>query len=267
MIGTDEQIKELYRRFKWGRDLRDSYRRPEWEKVAKYLSPAHGRFFDSRDNIPAKGKVDRSAILNNSAGRAMAIAVAGIKGGLVPHSLKWFKLGLYDEGLEDWDPAKDWLGACEKVMYSVFNRSNFYEAAYMPFHEQMTFGTGPFQINEHKDAIIHCEPWTAGSYVLMNGEDNMVDTAFHERWMTLRSLEHRFGLKNMTERSQNMYKNNPDQFIKVLQCIMPREDYDESKIDRLNMPLLPSGLKRRVATRRFLASQASGPLPPCSPDG
>lgn len=237
MISTDEQIKELYRRFKYGRDLRDSYRRPEWEKISKFLSPAHGRFMDTRDNIPAKGKVDRSSILNNSASRNMAIAVAGIKGGLVPHSLKWFKLGLYDEDLEAWDPVRDWLGSCEKVMYSVFNRSNFYEAAYLPFHEQMAFGTGPFQIDEHPTGIIHCDPWTCGEYVLMSGADKMVDTGFRERWFTLRALEQKFGKEKLSSRSQNMLKNNPDQFIKVIQCIMPREDYDMHKRDNLNMPV------------------------------
>ena len=237
MIDSTHKIKDLYRRYRWGKDLRDSARRPEWEKCAKYLSPAHGRFFGSRDGIAAKGKVDRGAILNNSAGRDLAIAVAGIKGGLVPHSLKWFKLGLYDEDMEDWDPAKDWLGACEKVMYSVFNRSNFYEAVYMPFHEQIAFGTGPMQIDEHDQSIIHCDPWTIGEYVLMNGKDNMVDTAFRERWYTLRSLVQKFGEKSLTTRSQNMFKNNPDQFIKVIQCIMPREDYDLGKIDSLNMPV------------------------------
>ena len=236
MIGNAEQIKEIYRRFKWGRDLRDSYRRPEWEKAAKFISPAHGRFLHSRDTIPAKGKVDRSKILNNTASRAMAIAVAGIKGGLVPHSLKWFKLGLYDEDLENWDPIRDWLATCEKVMYSVFNRSNFYEASYMPFHEQMAFGTGPFQIDEHPNAIIHCDPWTIGEYVLMNGPDRMVDTSFRERWFTIRTLAMKFGESKLTTRSQNMMRNNPDQFVKVIQCIKPREDYDQHKVDNLNMP-------------------------------
>ena len=233
---NQDQIKSLYRRFKYGRDLRDTYRRPEWQKVSKYMSPAHGRFLDTRDTIPAKGKADRSAIINNTAGRNAAIAVAGIKGGLVPHSLKWFKLGLYDSELENWEPAKEWLAECERVMYSVFNRSNFYEAAYMPFHEQIMFGTGPLQVNEDKDSVIRCDPWTCGEYVLMSASNGMIDTSFRERWFTLRALAQRFGVKQLSERSQNMFKNNPDQFIKVIQCIMPREDYDHKKIDSLNMP-------------------------------
>jgi len=247
-----EDIKELYRRFKWGRDMRDSYRRPEWESASKYLSPAHGRFLDTRDTIPAKGVTDRTAILNNEAGRALAIAVAGIKGGLVPHSLKWFKLGLFDEDLENDNASKDWLGACEKIMYSVFNRSNFYESIYMPFHEQMVFGTGPFQINEHDSAVINCDPWTTGEYVLMNGQDKQIDTAFRERWMTLRQLVQKVGVPKLTDRSQAMYKNNPDQFIKVIQCILPRDDYDDMKIDSLNMPIASVWFEEKGGDEKIL---------------
>lgn len=237
MIKNDtEKIKELYRRYLWARDTRDTFRRPDWEKVSKYLSPAHGRFLTSRDNIPAKGKVDRSGIINGTASRAKAIAVAGIKGGLVPHSLKWMKIGLYDEELEAWGPSKDWLYSAERVMYSIFNRSNFYEAIYQPFDEQMTFGTGPFQIDEHPDRIISCDPWTCGEYTLMNGADKVTDTGFREYWITLRALAQKFGEESLSPRSRNMMKNNPDQFISVIHCIMPRDDYDSQKIDSVNMP-------------------------------
>jgi hypothetical protein len=234
--GDTEKIKALYRRYLWARDTRDTYRRPEWELASKYIAPAHGRFLTSRDNIPAKGKVDRNSIINGTGSRALAIAVAGIKGGLVPHSLKWFKLGLYDEDLENHDPVKDYLHACERIMYSVFNRSNFYEAVYMPFHEQLTFGTGPLQVNEHPERVIHCDPWTIGEYTLANGPDNMVDTGFRDRWVTLRAVEKRFGHGNMSPRLLNMLKNNPDQFIRIIQCVMPRQDYDPNKRDNLNMP-------------------------------
>lgn len=234
--GDSEKVKALYRRFKWAMDTRDSYVRPEWQNLSKYLSPAHGRFLDARDNIPGKVKVDRNSIINGTATRAMSIAVAGIKGGLVPHSLKWFKLGLYDAELEKSEKAKEWLFAAEKVMYSVFNRSNFYEAIYMPFLEQLCFGTGPLQVNEHPTRVVNFDPWTIGEYALMTGEDKMVDTGFREYWMTIRNIAQKFGRDEMSLRLRNMLQNNPDQYAKIIHCIKPRDDYDSGKRDNLNMP-------------------------------
>jgi hypothetical protein len=180
--------------------------------------------------------VDRGSIINSSASRAKAIAVSGIKGGLVPHSLEWFKLSLFDEDLANWKPAQEWLHQCERVMYGVFNRSNFYEAIYSPFEEQITFGTGPFQINEHPDTVIHCDPWTIGEYVLISGPDKTVDTAFRSYWMSARVIKKRWGFRNMSPHAQNLLRNNPDAFIEVINHIYPRDDYDPFKMDNLNMP-------------------------------
>jgi hypothetical protein len=236
LIGQIEEIRALKKRYKWAKDNRDSYRRPEWEDLSKFISPAHGRFLDTRDTIPARGEVDRSAIINSTATRAKAIAVSGIKGGLVPHSLEWFKLGLQDEEMQEYEPVKEWLHAAERTMYGVFNRSNFYEAIYSPFEEQITFGTGPFQINEHPTHVIHCDPWTVGEYTLISGPYKTVDTGFRRYWLTARVIAERWGVCNMSAHARGLLENNPDSFIEVVHCIMPRKDIDTNKMDCFNMP-------------------------------
>jgi len=265
IFGNPDKVKALRKRYKWARDTRDSYRRPFWQDISKFISPAHGRFLDSRDSIPARGNVDRDSIINSSASRAKAIAVSGIKGGLVPHSLEWFKLSLFDEDMAKFKPVQEWLHQCERVMYGVFNRSNFYEAIYSPFEEQITFGTGPFQINEHDKMVIHCEPWTIGEYVLISGPDKTVDTTFRSYWMSARNIKKRWGYRNMSPHARNLLRNNPDAFIEVINHIYPREDYNPLKIDNLNMPWGSVWLEAKSAGDQALGESGYNSKPVMTP--
>jgi len=224
-----EQYKLLRNRYSYLMDNQTSEWRQHWMDLADYILPRHGRFKETRKAEAGKGDKNRhNKILNGSATRAMSVAVAGLKGGLVPHSLPWFKLGLWDEDKAKWGPAKEWLHQCQSIMYSTFSRSNFYSACSTPFTEQIIFGVGPMAVYDDPDKVIHCIPWTIGEYALATDERGLVDTGFRRTDMTVRAAAAKFGKDKLRSITRAKLDTSPDTYIGIINCILPRKDYDPS---------------------------------------
>ena len=235
---SPEQLTELKIRAKNAFNVRDTNYRPVWQDTARFLSPSHGRFLESSNSIAMKGFASRKQIVNDASARARHIAMAGFKGGLVPHTLEWFRLGLVDEEMERWRPARIWLADVQRILYSVFSRSNFYSAIASPINEQILFGTGAIALTDHPTNALNFVPWTIGEYSIANNEFNEVDTSFRSIWRTARQLKQEFGEENLSDASKLLIKNNKaDEFVIVTNALLPRRDFDPSKMDKLNMPI------------------------------
>lgn len=235
MISTEE-LRRLKKRYRALYDEADQEWFELYKDISDYLLPKHGRFSD-RDTTGGRNDNDKgSKIVNSAASRAMGIAVSGIKGGLVPHSLPWFRLSLWDEDMADWRPAKEWLHKVQQIMYGTFSRSNFYSAVHTPFLEQLAYGTGPLSVYEDKKTGIHCVPWTAGSYVLATDGMGRVDTGMRWQYMSVRALAERFGEKNISTTSKSMLQSNPDKMVIVVNAVFPRKDHDPKSKASSEMP-------------------------------
>jgi len=249
MAISQEQFRLIRNRFDRKRDETDQYYRSNWKDIADYLDPYHGRFLD-KDFTPAEGGNKSTKIINPKAVKASRVAVAGMVGGLIPHSLPWFRLGPEDPDLAQWGPAKEWFADVQQRMYNVFSRSNFYAAGHSVFREEVNFGTGPMMIREHPSKVIHCRPWTVGEYVLMVDQFQLVDTGFRWFWSTARQLAQQFGKSNLTPETTALLDKNPDTFVEVVCGVMPREDADPSKKDSANMPYASIYWERKASSER-----------------
>lgn len=235
MIKPDH-LKRLKSRYKIKRDSDDSEWHSHWKDLADFILPRHGRFVDTHTQAGKGDKYRHNKIINGTASRAVSIAVSGLKGGLVPHSLPWLKLGLWDQDLSKWEPAKRWLHDVQQIMYGVFTRSNFYSAVHTPFLEQVVFGTGPFAVYEDAKTMIRCVPWTVGSYTLATDHTGAVDTGFRWFWMTARTIVQQFGEDNCSTHVKGLAKSSPDTQVRVINAIFPRSDYDPNKQGADNLP-------------------------------
>ncbi len=233
---TTEQFKSLKKRFLRKRDMMDSEWRDQWLDISNHVAPSHGRFIDRRDSTAAKGGDKTKKILNSSATRDAKIAAAGMKGGLTPHSLPWFKLGLQDKDLAKWEPARLWLGQVQDLMYRTFSRSNFYHIVHNVYYEELLFGTGPMFIGEDSKTQIHCKTWTVGEYVVSVDEQGRVDAAYRWFWLSASAAASRFGKEKLTPRAQDLCRNNPDEHIQIIHCIFKRTDPNYLMKDNLNFP-------------------------------
>lgn len=234
MALNKESFKLLKSRFQKKLDNMDQEWRGLWLDISNFIAPMHGRFLEKRDSQAAKGGDKTKNIINGTATRAIKIAAAGMKGGLTPHSLPWFKLSLRDKDLAKWEPARIWLLETQALMYNAFSRSNFYHAIHNVYSEELLFATGPIFIGEDPIKTIHCKPWTAGEYVVSVDEKGEVDAAFRWFFMSVSALAKKFGYERLSQNAKGLLQKNPDHHIQIIHAIFKRSDRDHQMLDNLN---------------------------------
>lgn len=164
--------------------------------------------------------------------------VAGILGYAVSPSLVWFKLGLEDPKLLKGYGVKDWLEDCEKELFAMFNRSNFYKETNPAVKDSTCIGHGVVYMDEGEDGRFRYTHFPANEIFLDVNAYGDVDTCF--RWYadTLRNIVDFFGEDKVCESMREQYKNKErwNDNYEILMCVYPRENYNPKFKDNKNMP-------------------------------
>jgi hypothetical protein len=266
MIDRDE-ISRIYARW---RQLDDEFSpwREFYRDVAEYIWPVSGVFLEEEYNPNQTPKI-HSGLLHDAGEYANKIYGAGFQGGLCSPSREWFRLTLKDRDRAEFHTVRDWLDQVEKILYQIFRDSNFYPAAHTGFEEQGAFGTECLLMTTHPDRVVHFYPLSAGEYRIAANAERKIDTIYRQTWMTAVAMARAFGVDALSTRTKSLLDSAPFTWVKVLHVIEPRDNYDPTKMDALNMPwrsvwiedgvtdkvLRESGFKRfpaavtRVATR------------------
>lgn len=205
--------------------------------ISNYIAPRRGRFLRSRDSTSKMKGGKRTYIYDDTASRAHLITAAGMKGGLCPHALPWFKIGMYDEDLSEFAPVKSWLNTVQKDIYAILSRSNFYAAATSVFTEEVLFGTAPISIDEDDDTHIICRSWTAGEYTLVSDSNGRVRVAFREFYMSPSAIRDRWGDEALSPSLKDLIEVDPFKKVKVVQAVFDRFVRDYSQQSSKNLPV------------------------------
>ncbi len=210
----------------------------DWKDIRDYILPRTGRFDD--DQKPGDNETGRyNKILDATATRALRVLAAGMQGGLTSPARPWFKLSLYDEELLTEKPISEWLDKVQKRMYTLFSRSNFYNAIHRLYKEEAGYGQAVGIIEEDAIDTVRFRVLTCGEYYLVENERGMIDSMYRIVWMQARQMEQKFGYGILPDDVKNaLTEPNGNEFMwfKVLHVIRPRENYDPAKLDSVNMP-------------------------------
>jgi hypothetical protein len=164
---------------------------PAWRDIKKYLVPTRGSFDDEQPNQGKK--IDHTVILDGHASRAVNALSSGMTSGLTSPSRPWFKLGLADAELADFDPVKEWLDIVQDRMMAIFAKSNIYGALPSVYAETASFGTGSVFITEDRMDVIRARVYTSGEYFLGCGPDGRVNAFARKFKMTVGQIVKQFG--------------------------------------------------------------------------
>jgi hypothetical protein len=235
--GINEESRLYVQRYMDLKDQRKEWEN-EWEDIRDYILPRTGRF--DEDTKPGENETGRyNKILDATASRALRVLAAGMQGGLTSPARPWFKLSLYDEDLLDIKPISEWLEKVQKRMYTLFSRSNFYNAIHRLYKEECGYGQAVVVVEEDDVDDARFVVLTCGEYYLVENERGMIDTMYRVLWMQARQMEQKFGksvLPDDVKKQLEEDNGNPFAWFKVLHCIRPRKNLDASKLDNLNFP-------------------------------
>lgn len=196
----------------------------DYREISRNILPRSGRYFSTDRN---KGGSRNENIIDSTATEALDVLGAGLMAGMTSPARPWFRLGIPDEDLMQFDPVKQWLFKTSKIMREIFARSNTYRSLHTLYEELGGFGTAASFVQSDFKDVIRLYPMTAGEYAISTDDRNEVDSVYREIPMTVSQIVQKFGIENVSRNVKNQYdRNNLDQWITVMHAVEPRLDKD-----------------------------------------
>jgi len=220
---------------------------PMIDNIIAYVN--HGRRFIT-DRDLWDGQQTGQFVYDDTAMLARNLLVDGMVGYLCSRNQPWFALELpgkfnfprtsmmrswTGQRIDSYPQVQQWLQDCATVMYSAFNRSNFYDVVTEFISDGASFGTAELLVEENIEqaSINFMVPHFRECFIAEN-QFKKVDTVYRVYKMTLRQLAQKFGWKEMCDIEPNFnqdYTSNMYQERDVLHAIYPRQDYQPWRID------------------------------------
>lgn len=197
---------------------------PVYKELSDYHLANSGRFLVSDRN---KGFKRNTKQINNTSRLAVRTAASGLHAGMTSPSRPWFRLSSGDAGLDNVAAVKSWLFDVQTIMYNVFSKSNFYNSVHSNYSELVVFGVGAIGVYEDFENVIHCQPYTIGSYRLATNGKNEVDVFYREYDITVSQCISQFGYDKCSNSVQDQFnKGNTENWVTIVHVIEPNDKRD-----------------------------------------
>tara|TARA_R100001369_G_scaffold22035_2_gene40208 strand:+ start:705 stop:2408 length:1704 start_codon:yes stop_codon:yes gene_type:complete len=203
-----------------------------WQEVADYIIPRKADITKKRTS----GDKRTELIFDGTAIHAAELMSASLHGMLTNAASPWFALRYTDNEFEEDDEANEWLHKASDVMYREIARSNFHEAIHELYTDLVCFGTGVLFIDHDKDDRLRFSTRHISECYLAEDEMGRVDTVYREFKISARAAVKQFGFENVGKNIAKIYKADPNEEIKLLHIVMPRDERDPVMLDSKNKP-------------------------------
>ena len=216
--------------------LKDQYKKgfeAQQKDVSDYILTNRGFFPDSGQQ-PNQGDPSNTEIIDPEATRAVLIYAAGMQGGLTSPARPWARFKMQDPDLGKFGPVREWLNMVEKIFYSTYSQSNFYQAIYTDYIELVGFCTSCLVQEESFKTIINFRNQTAGTYFIQENQYGTVDTVYRLVPMIAKNIIQKFGEKNVRQAIKTSAEKNPYQFFDVVHAVQPNNEREPILINSQN---------------------------------
>lgn len=204
-----------------------------WKAIRDYQLPYVGEFENEKTNRATRRD---TKILNGVAWESAQIFASGVMSGLTPPSRQWFKLAFSRSELAEDIMVAAILDERQEILYSVFARSNFYNAVHDRYQE-LPFGQAPLGIFPSFETGVHFVPFTIGTYALGVGKNGVVNTFAHKFTMTAAQVVEKFGYDNVSEQIKRaLDNNNYSTKFDINMLVEPNDNYKDGSISNKEMP-------------------------------
>lgn len=176
-----------------------------WALLAAYILPRRYHWLITPNSM-TRGLPINGQIVDPTGTQAMRICVSGIMSGLTSPSRPWFKLKPRSDNIEVDYEAQLWFDEVESRIYQVMSQSNFYDSMAQLDEDLVVFGTAPQIIYEDERDVIRCYNPCAGEYYLAASSTLRVESLYRQFTMTVSQLVEMFGLDNVPEAVQQMWR-------------------------------------------------------------
>ena len=224
MADKEQLSRDVLIKFKELQDARDVWE-DQMQEVCKYVLPRL-EFWNMEDK---DGEMHGSNVYDGTPISALNLLASGLHGYLISPATAWFAMGMEEDRLNDIPEVKTWLQEVEKIFYSSFATSNFYDQMLPYFRLGAGPGTASMYMEEdiYTDRIVYSCRHPREIYIAENihGE---VDTVFRNYQMTARNAVEKFGAANVSDQIRNDASEARTSLkeFEFLHAVFPRTDRD-----------------------------------------
>ena len=227
------------------------HHRTDWEDhyrdLAEFVLPRRGRF-DNQSQSKRGQKINRK-ILNSRGTLALRTLQSGMQTGITSPARPWFRLVPEDHELQGHGPAKEYLNDVGRIMRQFFQSTGTYNALHTGYGDLGLYGTDAAILEPHPRFRFLLHQLVPGEFWLGANDDNLIDTLYHEAWMTAEQIVGRFvygGSRNaepdwtrVTPQVKSLWdKGNRSEQVLVSRLIMPRYNRDPMRLTPDNKPFM-----------------------------
>jgi hypothetical protein len=213
---------------------------PIWRDIGTYILPR--RSFDTKP----EGRNFRTGMYDSTAERANNRLAAVISSMLTNPSTKWFTPRIVDKfgrGLES-KPLHDMLNKYAEEVRDIalgyINDSNFPQSSDELYLDMGGIGTGIMLVLKGFDEIrkpLLFKTLPIAECYLSENASGVVDTLYREYECEVRKLAQEFGEGALSPQYRAKLKDNPEEKIKVIHAIQPRENYSKNPVSSKDLPI------------------------------
>ena len=228
-VGKVEALIKRTTRFETDRSNWDG----QYQDCADYAMPQNNQITREK----AKGQVEND-LFDTTAEESNIQLAAGLYSYMFPTEGRAFVLEIDDEELSENDGVKQWLEKVTRVIHKYLVSSNFRQAFFEFLKQLGCFGTAClYEEKGKKTPIVFINFHISGVYIATNS-DGVVDTVFRTFEYTARQAVQEFGIDNLGEKVTTAYNSieHRDKKFNFIHAVFPREEYDPSLDDPINMP-------------------------------
>lgn len=210
---------------------------PFFRDVRNYIRPRK-QGIDSTPVNPGQRGMDRR--YDSTATDAAKLLAHSMQNALTPASVIWFGLRI-PEGhplaeMNENETVAKWFQDAEQRMFFAMHQGNFYNVIGEAFIDFTSFATMVVYSETDASGGLVYKSHPVGRFVFAENSKGRVDTVMEEYDLTARQAAQEFGEEALPEKIKKTMEDKPDDLHRFLRVVMPRDEYDDSKGGRQNMP-------------------------------
>lgn len=197
-----------------------SYWNTHYQLVAEYILQRKAVFTTQEE----PGSFINSEVWTDLPAKSAETAASALLGLIWPDSYS-FQLKPTKE-YEDDEEVKLWLQEATKDLQNAMDdpEAGLSLALDEVAIDYLVFGTPALHVEEGTKTEFRFDAWNVSQFYIDEGEDNYIDTFYRRRKYTVRQAVSKFGLENLSKKTQSLYEGKKlMEKIDILHVIAPRE--------------------------------------------
>lgn len=205
-------------------------RRSQWDTTNQDLAELIMPHRSNITRVVTPGSKQTMNLFDSTAIFANVILAASMHGSVTNNSIKWFRLKMRDEALNEDVEVRDWLQDVGTRMLLAFRQSNFNSQLSELYLDLGAFGMGNLLLEERPEDEAIGEGFRGfqfsarppGTYTVSENSLGAVDTVYYKTTMSLRAAADRWKATSLSKESQESLTKDQEKPVSLLHAVFPR---------------------------------------------